>query len=96
MERFIMRDMLTEEQKKKFDAIDDVKLYEVIEDRQGGEFGMDRQYTLKEWIDQAFEWLYMDECFEEDQVFVNYLLNHPEDALNQIDDFWEITFEEVK
>lgn len=96
MERFTMRDMLTEEQKQKFDAIDDVKLYEVIEDRQGGEFGMNRQYTLKEWIDQAFEWLDMDDCFEEDQVFVNHLLDNPEDALNQIDDFWEITFGEAK
>lgn len=37
------------------------KLYQVVHDRQGGMFGFDRQYTVRDWVCQAVEWLYMDE-----------------------------------
>ena len=40
-----------------------MKKYRVIEDLQGGDFGMDRDYTAKEWLDQAVEWRDADDSW---------------------------------
>lgn len=95
MSRFIMREYLTDEQKIKFDDLDDTQLYEVIEDRQGGDFAMDCQQTIKEWVDTALAWIDSDDCLAEDQVFINSLLEGGEHAIQEIDDFWDITFAKV-
>lgn len=33
-----------------------MKRYEVVEDLQGGDFGMGRQYTAGEWLGQMVDW----------------------------------------
>jgi len=35
--------------------------YKVVHDRQGGEFGMDRNYTEEQWRKQALEWCWVDD-----------------------------------
>lgn len=40
-----------------------MKRYEVVEDRQGGEFGMGRQYTALEWLEQAVDWRDSDDSW---------------------------------
>lgn len=40
-----------------------MKRYEVVEDYQGGDFGMGRQYTAEEWLNQAVEWRDSDDSW---------------------------------
>lgn len=40
-----------------------MKRYRVIEDLQGGDFGMDRDYTANEWLEQAVEWRDADDSW---------------------------------
>ena len=91
MNEFIMREYLTKKQQKLFDKLDDVTKYECTCDRQAGYFGVGRVLTIKGWVDQAFQWLDSDEYFEEDQIFVNELLKGGQHAIDEIDEFWEIT-----
>lgn len=39
------------------------KRYVVVEDRQGGEFGMGRCYTAEEWLEQAVDWRDSDDSW---------------------------------
>jgi len=91
MNEYNMREDLTKKQQKLFDKLDDTTLYEGVEDRQGGTFGTDRAMTIKGWVNQALEWMYMDDCLEEDQAFVNYLLKGGQNTIDAIDDFWDVT-----
>jgi hypothetical protein len=40
-----------------------MKKYRVIEDLQGGDFCMDREYTANEWLEQAVEWRDADDSW---------------------------------
>ena len=37
--------------------------YRVIRDLQGGDFGMDRDYTAEEWLEQAVDWRDSDDSW---------------------------------
>lgn len=37
--------------------------YRVVRDLQGGDFGMDREYTAYEWLDQSVEWRDADDSW---------------------------------
>ena len=65
-------------------------LYEVVCDRQHGEFAMGIQLTIRDWVCKALEWLYYDEV---EDINEEWLL---EDSIARIDDFWDITIEKVK
>lgn len=68
-----------------------MKYYVVVHDRQGGEFGMDRVYTAKEWGEQAFEWADSDD-YEKPSEWL--LENHKSEKglICDIADWWELTF----
>ena len=69
------------------------KLYEVVEDLQGGEFGMGRQYTIEEWKQQALEWAWQDDAEE----LIEFLENMKEAKIIEfIEWVWDLKIEEVK
>ena len=65
-------------------------LYEVVCDRQHGDFAIGIQLTIRDWVCKALEWLYYDDV---EDINEEWLL---EDSIARIDDFWDITIEEVK
>lgn len=72
--------------------------YIVIEDRQGGSFGMDRAYTVDEWLEQARAWCEADDNTDLDNYLEN-IQNHREEwtdeqILGLIDETWNITLKE--
>lgn len=75
-----------------------MKKYRVVRDLQGGEFGMDRDYTIKEWIQQARDWCWADDNDELDTVLERMDKEGESDnnILDLISDIWQIEFEEVK
>lgn len=66
--------------------------YRVIKDLQGGCFGMDRDFTVEEWREQAIEWADMDD--NEELIAVLECLKD-EKVIPFIADFWELEFEAV-
>ena len=40
-----------------------MKRYRVVKDLQGGSFGMDRDYTAEEWLEQAVDWRDSDDSW---------------------------------
>jgi hypothetical protein len=78
------------------------KKYRVVEDYQGGSFGMDRDFTAEEWLEQMAEWQDADGCDDEDiKNSVAYWQKKIEDGEEQdlidyIAEVWTIRFEEVK
>ena len=77
-----------------------MKRYRVVEDYQGGAFGMDRDYTIDEWIQQARDWCWADDNDDLDNQFERLQKNHKDytdwDILDIISDIWSIRFAEVK
>ena len=75
-----------------------MKKYRVIRDLQGGEFGMGRDYTATEWLEQAREWCWADDNDELDNVLERMDKEGESDnnILDLISDIWQIEFEEVK
>lgn len=77
-----------------------MKRYKVVRDRQGGAFGMGRNYTIKEWIQQARDWCWADDNDDLDNELERLQKNHKGysdwDILNIISDIWDIEFAEVK
>lgn len=71
-----------------------MKKYRVTEDLQGGEFGMYRDYTLKEWRDQAIEWCEMDENYTTARALKRYEIKN-RDLIAFIADYWQLEFAEV-
>ena len=68
------------------------KMYKVVSDLQGGDFGMGRIYTIEQWRLQAIEWADMD---EHDGI-VEELKNLPlDEVIDYIAEFWQLEFEEV-
>lgn len=64
--------------------------YFVAEDYQRTEFGMQRNYTLQEWREQAIEWADMDE--NDDLIAVLETIKD-EKLLDFISEIWQIRFE---
>ena len=79
-----------------------MKKYLVVEDRQGGEFGMGRHYTAAEWLQQAVEWRGTDGWEDEDRTeFIKYwskIINDgkEQELIDYIADVWDLEMEEVK
>lgn len=69
------------------------KRYIVIEDRQGGEFGMYRDYTLEQWKEQAIDWADMDDWDDAQNLFDG--ITKASEIIAFIDDTWEITLVEL-
>lgn len=68
------------------------KLYAVINDYQGGGFGMYRLYTIEQWREQAMEWADSDEADET----MEELKNLPaEQVIDYIAEFWGLGFAEI-
>ena len=68
------------------------KLYAVTNDYQGGEFGMNRLYTIEQWREQAIDWAEADE-FDET---IKELKELPtEQVINYISEFWGLDFTEI-
>jgi hypothetical protein len=69
-----------------------MKYYIVIEDLQGGEFGMGVNYTEEQWREKALEWAEMDE----NDGLVETLKNLSTDKIIPlIEDFWGLAFKEL-
>lgn len=65
-------------------------LYYVAEDYQHTDFGMQRNYTIQEWREQALEWADMD---ENDGLIETLNTIKDEDLLDFISEIWQIRFE---
>lgn len=59
------------------------KIYEVTCNEQGGNFGTNRQYTVRDWACQAIEWLFMDEW----DTNAEWLLKN---TIKVIEDYWSL------
>lgn len=76
--------------------------YRVVRDYQGGEFGMGRDYTAMEWLEQMIEWSEMDGVDEQDiKDMQEYWKNEIEfgreqGLIDHIAEVWQLEFEEVK
>lgn len=71
-----------------------MKTYICIEDYQGGEFGMYRNYTAEEWGEQAFEWADSDGWENSDECLLKNFKTE-QDCIDFIQDMWEIKLVEV-
>ena len=75
--------------------------YRVCEDLQGGGFGMERVYTIPQWIEQAQEWAEMDEnpglAHELQMLGDRWRDGKISDwgVLDQIAEIWTIEFEKI-
>ena len=67
--------------------------YRVIEDLQGSEFGMGRDYTIQEWRKQAIEWADSD---ENDDLISELQTMNDEHLLDFIGNIWDLRFEKCK
>lgn len=76
--------------------------YRVVRDYQGGEFGMGRDYTAMEWLEQMIEWSEMDGVDEQDiKDMQEYWKNEIEfgreqGLIDHIAEVWQLEFEEVE
>lgn len=80
-----------------------MKRYSVVEDRQGGGFGMGRCYTAEEWLQQAYEWRESDDSWgdydgegvDSPQAFLKYWRGviadgREQELIDYISDIWDI------
>lgn len=66
-----------------------MKLYEVVADLQGGDFAMNRQYTIEQWREQAIDWLKQDDA---DEIAIRFFESLPEkEVLREIMEWWQTT-----
>ena len=75
-----------------------MRKYRVIRDRQGGAFGMGRDYTAKEWVQQAREWCEADDDTDLDNQFERIQKEggwSDEEILGLIGEIWDIEFAPV-
>jgi hypothetical protein len=74
--------------------------YRVVRDLQGGSFGMDRDYTADEWIEQAREWCEADDNTDLDNYLERMQKNRGDfpdkEVIDFIADIWQLEFEQVK
>lgn len=67
-------------------------IYRVVEDLQGGEFGMGRDFTIEEWREQAIEWAEMDEHYG---IIETLKVMKKDNVIDFISEIWALRFEEV-
>ena len=71
--------------------------YRVVKDYQGGDFAMDRDFTIEQWVKQALEWCYAD---ENDSLAEFVLFNSKNmkgtQILDLISEIWPIEFKKVR
>lgn len=77
--------------------------YRVVRDYQGGEFGMGRDYTAEEWLEQMLEWRTADGLDDEDtereRGYWAKAIKTPYGESMLIDyiaEIWQLEFEKVK
>lgn len=76
--------------------------YRVVRDLQGGEFGMGRDYTAEEWLEQAVAWRdgdgWGDDEREEYIKFWRRIIKdgREQELIDYIADIWSLEFEKVK
>lgn len=78
-----------------------MKRYEVVADLRGGEFGMDRQYTAEEWLEQACDWLDADGYDDDREEFRAYWgekikAGQEQELIDYISEVWFLDIQEVK
>lgn len=79
-----------------------MKKYRVVADYQGGSFGMDRDYTAEEWLEQMEDWALADGWDSDDlETEVMYWQNKikqgkEQELIDYIAEVWTLGFEEVK
>lgn len=66
-----------------------MKKYICIKDYQGGEFGMYRCFTAKQWGKQAFEWADMDDWENPKECLIENFKTE-EGLIDFIQDIWDI------
>ena len=101
VERLVEDYGLTQEQAIEIaNGLDNTKLYECTEDRQGGEFGIGRIQTELEWGLTALEWSVgggLEEEGNQEETLANFKAIFKHNYLIPfIDDLWEVTIEEHK
>lgn len=87
-----------------------MKKYRVVEDLQGGTFGMDRVYTAEEWLETMLDWREADGSFGDQawagdyedtkegqrKLWLDVIAKGEEQALiDYIAELWWLEFEEV-
>lgn len=71
-----------------------MKLYEVVADLQGGDFAMNRQYTIEQWREQAIDWLRQDDA---DEIAIRFFESLPEkEVLREIMEWWQLDIRDVE
>ena len=77
--------------------------YRVVRDYQGGSFGMDRDYTAEEWLEQMLEWRTADGLDDEDtereRGYWATAIKTPYGESMLIDyiaEIWQLEFKKVK
>lgn len=71
--------------------------YRVVKDYQGGDFGMERDFTIEQWVKQALEWCYVDENDALAEILLyNYHNMHGTAILDFISEIWAIQFRKVR
>lgn len=69
------------------------KTYRVVEDLQGTDFAMGRDFTIEQWRKQAMEWCFMDEHFG---LMKEIYEADSTEVLDIISEVWTIRFEATK
>jgi len=70
--------------------------YYVDKDLQGDYFGMNRDYTALQWLEQAQEWADMEENYELFNEIENMKQKFEQNVLNYIGTLWAIRFRKVR
>ena len=77
-----------------------MKRYRVVRDRQGGSFGMGRDFTADEWLQEARGWCYIDNDTDTDNFLENIQKNRSnytdKEVIGIIDEIWDLDFKEIK
>jgi len=69
------------------------KYYKVIEDLQGGDFGMNRVLSIAGWRKQALEWA----CSDDNEDLIQIIKRtKKEDLIDTISEIWSLVFEETE
>lgn len=78
-------------------SLDNTKLFECVEDRQGGDFCVGLKMTEKEWFEKMLFWTESDENYGLRLTLTEGVLRGKQfTIIGLVDDCWEITIEEVK
>ena len=97
LETMLKQDAITDTDYHFFLSLPDDKYYIVVEDRQGGDFGMYTVKSVREWLIHCFsDWEDVTENYKEELGNATEIFRtmKPEEIISWIDDMWSITMEE--